>query len=161
MQKYAWTLAVLIPSSLLSQHSDDYGLYIYVFLYPSPDIHRQWLISASSTRNGFRWTRLISSSSDVIFTKLPWSDGSLSSARRDSIRLLFTLQTLYTSAFTHLKKEKGCWGVNNPMKPGCSLWSHFPVWIKDKVLGCFDCLVMFHLLLNHCACLCVCTSVLD
>lgn len=96
-------------------------IYIYVFLYPSPDIHRQWLISASSTSNGFRWTRLISSSSDVIFTKLPWSDGSLSSARRDSIRLLFTLQTLYTSAFTHLKKEKGCWGVNNPMKPGCSL----------------------------------------
>lgn len=96
------------PVSSFYRLTQSFGLSLSLL---SLDIHKQQLISASYTQNSFRRTRLISSSSDVIFTKSAWPDDSLlCPSWQDPSAVVYP--PLYASAFTHLKKS--CWGVNNP-----------------------------------------------
>lgn len=109
---------------------------------PSLDIHKQQLISAGYTWNSFRWTRLISSSSDVIFTKSAWPDGSLlCPSWQDPSAVVYPPDTVCICIYTSEKKLLEC---KQPRKAAHSLWSHFAIWIKDQIPGCFDCLMMFH-----------------
>lgn len=148
--------------ALISQPSDTVhppGVYILHSL-PPLDIHKQWLISARYTWNSFRRTRLISSSSDVILTKSAWSDGSLLCPLwRDLSDVVYPPDTVCICIYTHEKKR--LLGCKQPRKALCSLWSHFPVWIKDQILECFDCLWIFNWLINQYVCVRVYTSFAD
>lgn len=69
-----WTLWHL---TLFSSFSLPPVVYNLCLSLPPLDVLKQLLISAGYTWNNFRRSRLISSSSDVIFTESAWSDGSL------------------------------------------------------------------------------------
>lgn len=141
-----------LPSKLLTFFCLS-ALFVHPFLHLSEvqnlclslhplDIHKQWLISADYTWNSFRQTRLISASSDVIFTKPAWSDGSLLCPLwQDPSAVVYPPDTVCICIYTSEKKLLGC---KQPRKARCSLWSHFLIWIEDQIPGCIDCFVMFH-----------------